>query len=411
MQPTELLKQGQLLRRQDRAEAIACFEESIQRAESINDEMLISNALTELAIELIEIGQTPALGRAKSLLERSMYLLHKLDTQLDTPKLDGNLDRDQTQQKKNYIIYAQGLLSLQEGNFREAIAQFDRVYTSYGNDAEMQVNLDYNLAESYIAIGDFKTSLSYLERSTPILSSLNKGSNYEQLGRIYLHLDRYARAKDYFEQSLDIALETEDKYLRVRAFIGLSQVAIAEQEWENAINVINEVLLQLEEPLDLQEAAYLYLNLAEAKIGMGNIVEAQEDVEDRAIPRFEKLQNQYGLASAKRTFAIVLANRLAKGINDITEERIEAIADEFLDALMMFDIYGTPQDKAKTLYDLAYFYTQFNEPRYKYQFHGKAVRSLEQALIGLEPFKDDSPALFAKVEQFLDKLLGDFGLF
>jgi tetratricopeptide (TPR) repeat protein len=406
MQPTELLKQGQLLRRQDRAEAIACFEESIQRAEAINDELLISNALTELAIELIEIGQTPALGRAKSLLDRSMYLLHKLETHSDNQNLESNLD-----QKKNYIIYAQGLLSLQEGNFKEAIGQFDRVYTSYPQDAVMQANLDGNLALSYISLGDFKTSLSYLERATPALINLKAGSNYHQLGRIYLHLDRYDLAKVYFEQSLDIALETDDKYLRVRAFIGLSQVAIAEREWENAINVIDEVLLQIEEPLDLQEAAYLYLNLAEAKIGMGHIVEAQEDINDLAIPRFEKLQNQHGLACAKRTYAVVLANRLAKGMDDITEERIEAIADEFLEALMLFDCYGTPQDKAKTLYELAYFYTQFNEPRYKYQFHGKALRSLEQALIGLEPYKDDSPALFAKVDLFLDKLMGDFGLF
>lgn len=403
MQPTELLKQGQLLRRQDRAEAIACFEESIQRAESINDEMLISDALTELAIELIEIGQTPALGRARSLLERSTNLLHKLDSQIDNQI--GNIEHAQIQQKKNYIIRAQGLLSLQEGNFSEAIAQFERVYAS-ANDPEMQAVLDSHLAESYIWLGDFKTSLSILERSQ--LDS-KQGSKYEQLGRIHLHLDRFAVAKDYFEQSLDVALESNDKYLRIKAFIGLSQVAIAEQEWENAINVINEILLQLEDPLDSQEFAYLYLNLAEAKIGMGNIVEAQEDLEDRAIPRFEKLQNQHGLASAKRTFGVALANRLAKGIDDITEERIEAISDEFLDALMVFDVYGTPQDKAKTLYDLAYFYTQFNEPRYKYQFHGKAVRSLEQALIGLEPFREDSPALFTKVDRFLDKLMD--GLF
>jgi tetratricopeptide (TPR) repeat protein len=395
MQATELLKQGRLLRRQDRAEAIACFEESIQRAESINDQMLISNALTELAIELIEIGQILALGRAKSLLDRSMDLLQKLDNSVDT----------QIQQKKDYVVYAQGLLSLQEGNFREAIAQFDRVYPSYVNDPEMLANLDRTLAESYLALGEFKTSISYLERS---IFKTNKGSNYEQLGRIYLQLDQYQRAKDYFEQSLDFALETDDKYLRVQAFIGLSQVEIAESQWENAIAVINEVLSQLEEPFDLQQVAYLYLYLAEAKMGLGNILEAQEYLENYAIPRFNKLQNQHGLASGKSTLARVLSDRLAKGMDDMNEDTIDAIADEFLEALMLFDLYGTPQDKAKALYDLAHLYTLCNEPRYKYQYQGKALRSLEQALIALEKFRDDSSGLVTKIELFLNELMGSF---
>jgi tetratricopeptide (TPR) repeat protein len=401
MQPTDLLEQGQLLRRQDRAEAIACFEESIQRAESINDQMLISNALTALAIELIEIGQILALGRAKSLLDRSMYLLKDLAANLDRNDTELSIN---LKQKKDYVIYAQGLLSLQEGNFDLAIAQFDRVYDSFVCDPEMQSTLNCTLAQSYIALGDFKTSLSYLER----ISNFNNGNKCAQLGQIYLHLDQYSLAKDYFEQSLDIALETDDKYLRVRAFIGLSQVAIAEHHWENAIAVIKEVLSQLEEPVDMQDVAYLYLNLAEAKIGVGELLLAQEHVEQNAIPRFERFQNLHGLALAKRTLARVLCCRLALGLDDMSEEMIEAIADEFLESLILFDSYGTPQDKAKTLYDLANLYTLCNESRYKYQFHGKAARSLEQALKILEHHKDDSPALVTKIELFLDKLMGDF---
>jgi len=222
MQPTELLEQGQLLRRQDRGEAIAYFEESIQRAEAINDQMLISNALTALAIELIEIGQILALGRAKSLLDRSMYLLQDL---ADLERMADTKSEQfvQLKQKKDYVTYAQGLLSLQEGDFNQAIAQFEQVYDSFAHDPQMQSTLNCVLAQSYIALGDFKTSLSYLERT----SDFNKGNKCAQLGQIYLHLDRYTLAKEYFEQSLDIALDTDDKYLCVQAFIGLSQVAIA----------------------------------------------------------------------------------------------------------------------------------------------------------------------------------------
>jgi uncharacterized protein HemY len=54
----------------------------------------------------------------------------------------------------------------------------------------MLANLDRTLAESYLALGEFKTSISYLERS---IFKTNKGSNYEQLGRIYLQLDQYQR--------------------------------------------------------------------------------------------------------------------------------------------------------------------------------------------------------------------------
>jgi len=406
MQPTELLKEGQSLRRHDRAESIACFEESIQRAESVNDEMLISNALTELAIELIEIGQTTALGRAKSLLNRSTYLLDKLDIDQSLSNSIQSVNQIAvTKQQKTHIVYAQGLLSLQEGNFREAIAQFERISKNYADDQEMSATLNQSLAEAYIALGDFKTCLSYLEIPTSIAQ---KGNNYEQLGRINLHLDRYALAKDYFERSLDIALENDDKYLRIQAFIGLSQVAIAEEQWENAVTVIKEVISELEEPLDLHLSAYLYLNLAEAKLGMGKMLEAQEYVENYAIPRFEKLQNQHGLACGKRTLARILSCSLSKGMDEISEESIEAIADEFLEALIIFEKYGIPQEKAKTLYDLSYLYTLCHESRNRYQFQGKAVRSLEQALTILEQLRDDSPALVSKIEISLNELMGGF---
>jgi hypothetical protein len=75
---------------------------------------------------------------------------------------------------------------------------------------------------------------------------------------------------------------------------------------------------------------------------------------------------------------------------------------------MLFDLYGTPQDKAKALYDLAHLYTLCNEPRYKYQYQGKALRSLEQALIALEKFRDDSSGLVTKIELFLSELMGSF---
>jgi len=404
MQPTELLKQGQLLRRQDRAETIACFEESIQRAESINDKMLISDALTELAVELIKIGQIPALGRAKSLLDRAMSLLQELEQGLEL-NID-NPNQLQTKQKRDYIGYAQGLLSLQEGNFREAIAKLEVIPKSYTGNPEMLATIDRTIAECYLALGEFKTSISYLEKS---ISHSSKDNSYEQLGRIYLQLDQYKAAKEYFERSLDIALETEDKYLRVKAFMGLSQVAIAEAQWENAITLINEVLSQLEEPLDLNKFAYLYLYLAQAEMGLDKISEAQEHIETYAIPRFEKLQNQHGYAIAKLTLARILSSRLAKGMDNMTEELIESISDEFLDVLMLFDRYGTPQDKARTLFDLASLFTLCHEPRYKYQYQGKAVRSLEQALINLENSKDDSPLLNQQIELFLNELMGGFG--
>lgn len=389
MQPTELLKQGQLLRRQDRAEAIACFEESIQRAESTNDQIAICYAVSALAVELIGMGQIAALGRAKSLLERSHYLLTTLDD-----KAVGNF----RQQQQNYLIYAQALLDYQEGNFKQSIAQLLAIRNYFHQHPEMPANIEQNLAEAYIAIGDFHHALIYLE--CPI-----RAASYEQLGRIYLQLDQNTRAKSYFERGLDIAIDNDDKYLRVQFFIGLSKVAIAEEQWESAINVISEVLLELEEPIDIQQMALLHLTLAEAKLAIGEIITAQEYIQIEAIPRFSKLQNQHGLATAKLTLAKILYCRLVQGIDSMTEEIIDEIVDEFLEALILFEVYGTPQEKAKTLYNLANLYVVCGESFNRYQFCGKALRSLEQALAVLGDSKKDSPVLVGKIESLLDELM------
>jgi len=381
MQPIELLEQGRILRKQDRAGAIACFEEASQTAKSINDETAFVAATIELALELVSTTQPLALAKAQELLAIAV----------------SSSDR----QAMAYV--GQGLINLKQGNYPQALTHFQTALQSYDQDPEGLALVDAAFGEYYAVIGDFKNALFHIQRSR---QHVDHSQRLEQLGRLYYQFDLYDQAKEYFEQSLDLAINTEDKYLQMQAFSGLAQVAIAYRQWDTAIMIINEVLEQIDEELDLEQTAYLYQSLAEALMGKEKISEAQVCIEQEAIPRFEKLQNPYGLAQSHLTLSKVLKWQLANGIDDPNPDAIEAVADEFMDVLLELEPLGAYQARAKTLYELAGLYTICHDSRTRYQFQGKSLRALESALTLLEQVGHDYPDLVNKIELAINELMG-----
>lgn len=398
MQLAKLLEQGRKQQQQNRSEAIACFEECMQKAEAYGDQLLFATAATEFALELIETGQLSLLHKAKGLLLKAASAL-----------LNNN---SEYLLELAYIFYAKGILEFQQGNFVDGLLSLQSAYRSYGDHRQGLSLTDDALGRYYTAIGDFQNALFHLERSLLYRKEQNldreQGVSYAHLGQLNLQMEHYEQAKDYFEQSLDIALGESDNYLRLQALMGLSQVAIAQEEWEQASILLSDAVELIQEPLDTLKAAYLYKDTAEALLGYGKVQAAQECLETEVSLRFEQLQDKRGLAVTKHLRGKILTRRLMDGLDALSEETIEVAEEQLLDASIIFEQQGMSQDYARTLYDLSCLYNLCSNTKYSYQYQGKSVRSLELALNVLAQFDSSSTNLSTKIEallnQFMDRL-------
>jgi len=395
MELNQILEQGRLLRHKNKVEAQSSFEACLQQAEAESQQVIASIAATELALELIDTAHEPALQQAKSLLLKAeSWLTDCVSCQLETA----------------YIQYSYGLLNLQQGNHVDALSHLQTAAQNYGEDAVGLSLVDDALGQYYAALGEPRTASMYLRRSLSRRQSpefdRDKALSYSLLGKINLQLENYEQAENFFEQSLDLALQLDSTYARLQAMTGLGQMAIAQAEWETAIIMLQECLQLLQEPIDLSKAAYLYTSLAEAFLGSSNVDRAQRCIETEAIPRFQHLQDRYGLAISKRLLGDILSRRLLNGTDSLTEEAVEKAEDYLLDASMLFEQFGRRQEYASTLYDLACLYNIYDNSNHKYQYQGKAVRTLELALTALEQSESDTTKLTNQIETLLNQSIG-----
>jgi class 3 adenylate cyclase len=394
-QLTKLLEQGQLLRQQDRATAIAVLEQCIQAAEAVGTPRLLANVLIELALALIETCQLSALQRAKSLLLRAEILL---------------VERQDYDSILAYLLYCRGVLYLQQRNFVDSLVHLRSAYRAYENNLEGRSRTDDALGGYYAALGDFQAALFHLERSLQCRQSQNSGSqsretglSYAHLGKLYLQMSQYDRAESYFQQGLEIAMQWEDRYLQIWLFIGLGQIALGCEQWQEAKNLLYRAL-QLSHPsTDLVNIAYLHLYLAESLLGEKRYTEAEEHIEAYAIPHFQALDDSLGVAAATRTWGKILTFRLKDGIDRMEPEVIETIEDLFMEASLLFE-HGMPQEYARTLYDMAYLYRVCLDSNHRYQYQGKAVRALELALSILEKVNYGAASLIFQIEVLLNQV-------
>ncbi|MEE3718277.1 hypothetical protein V2H45_16175 [Tumidithrix elongata RA019] len=398
MQSAELLEQGQLLRRQDRASAIHYFEKWLNIADERTDRLALATASMELALELIEISQPEGLLRANSLLQKAEDLLKNYPS---------NCDR-----QKAYLHYCQGIWALKQNNLADGISLLQAAYQTYEqiNDLEGLALTDDALGKYYATIGDFQTALFHLERSLSLRQELDdehaKAISFGHLGRIHLQIEELDPVEDLFQTSLEIGLAYEDEVLRIQALSGLAQLAIARSQWQLAIAMIQEALDLTQEPLDTKRVAYLSLDFAEALLGDDRLEDSLKSIDLEVMPRFVKLQDKVGIAVAKRMRGRILYRRLLDGLDTLEEDTIEIAEDTLLDASMLFEQAKMPQEYAKTLYDLAFLYQLCLNSRFKYQYQGKSVRSLELALNVLEQYNQGNTRLASQMEAMLMHAMG-----
>ena len=401
----KLFAQGRLLRQQDRVAAIKSLEQCLELIEASGTNHLLVDVLTELALALTGTEQKPALHRAKSLLLRAEALLPK---------------KQEPTTAIAYLLYCRGVLHLKQRNFVDGLVHLSSAYHAYANDLDGLCKTDDALGEYYAALGDFQAALFHLDRSrlqrqtraTDIATDLpterdpnrDISISYAYLAKLHLQMGQYDQAEHYFQQSLEIANQCEDRYLQIAVFTGLGQVALGREQWSTAKTLLSKALQLSRFPADLVSIAGLHLNLAESLLGEKRYVEAQQYIEVYAFTYFQSLDDRLGIAAVNRTRGRILIYRLRDGIDRMELESIEAAEDFLIEASLTFEQHSMPQEYARTLYDMAYLYRICSDSSHKYQYQGKALRALEIALSILERLGHGAPNLIFQIEILLHQV-------
>ena len=213
------------------------------------------------------------------------------------------------------------------------------------------------------------------------------------------------QAANLFQSTLDIGLANSDNFLRLQALKGLAKVAIAENQWQSAINLIKEAISLLQEPCDTIEIGYLYCDLAEALLGDQQIENSLICISVNALPRFRDYQYLKGIAIAKHLRGRIYVHLLLEGLDSLNEDAIETAEDSLLDASIAFEQFGMMLNYAKVLYDLACLYQLCSISHLHYQYQGKCLRSLELSLSVLDQLGMSNTKLAAQAETMLNKVM------
>lgn len=399
MKLAEFLVQAKRMRKQDRTLAIAYFEQCFQNIIIDNEDFGMNvRILLDLAVELISTKQPDSLQRAQKLVEKAE----------DTLNQNLNFDLKTSDEQKAYLLYVNAILALELGNLNDILSLLQEAYT-YSHDIEQQALIDDAMGQYYLQINDIQSALMSFERSLSARLEVNDESaitkSYASLGQLYLSSGDINQAASLFQHTLDTALANGDHFLQLQAFKGMAKVAIAESQWQTAIDSIKNAICLLNEPVDTIEIGYLYCDWAEALLGDRQLEESLICLKSQALPRFYDFQYQRGIAIAKHLRGRIYVHRLLEGLDSLNEETIEAAEDSLLDALIGLEQFGMMLDYAKALYDLACLYQLCNSSQFQYQYQGKSLRSLELSLNVLDRLDMNDTQLASKVEAMLNQAM------
>jgi tetratricopeptide (TPR) repeat protein len=396
MKLAEFLHQGQQLRRQGRTFAIAYFEQCLQSTTGINEEWGVTvRILLDLALELIGTRQPESLQRGENLIQQA------------AEKLEQNPSFDDEQ--KAYLLYVQARLADELGELTDVFQILQNAYELYQQNPQGQSLIDDAIGEYYLQINDTQLALNHFERSLAMrLESQDEcaiAKSYTYLGKLYLVIADIPQAISLYQNALEIALANEDRDLQLQSLKGLAKAAIAEQQWQAAIDLSKDAIALLQEPVDTIEIGYLYCNLSEALLGDRQIEQSLLCVRSEVLSRFRDYQYQKGIAIAKHIRGRIYVHRLLEGLESLDEDAIETAQDSLLDASMGFEELGMMLDYAKTLYDLACLYQLCSNSPFQYQYQGKDLRSLELSLSVLDKLGMSSTKFAIQVDELLDQVM------
>ncbi|MGQ9865938.1 MAG: tetratricopeptide repeat protein [Pseudanabaenaceae cyanobacterium] len=389
------IEPGQRLGTLDRATAIAQAEAVVNSLHPATDPLPLVRSLAQLALLLMETGQLALQQRAKTLLLRAEALLSH------PPRSQARAYRAEVA----WLMYGRGLLYVWQRSFVDALVHLRAAGRAFGDNVQGLSMVDDALGRYYAALNDFHAALFHFERSLARRSPNDPDRLISLVLLGHLHQQSYLhdRAEVYYQQALALAEDLGEIDLKLQVWAGLGRVAAARRNWEWARQCTRTALAGRTSPYELQQAAYLYLNLAEIELGEGNCDRAQTLVEGDVAPRFEALTSVVGWAHVNRMMGCILTQRLAQQ-TDWDPQLAETAEDYFLDASMTFEEQGLVAPYALTLHDMAELYRLTAQRQNVPGDTGKAIRALGLGLSVLEKAPQKATSLSFKLEVLLNAI-------
>jgi tetratricopeptide (TPR) repeat protein len=162
------------------------------------------------------------------------------------------------------------------------------------------------MGEVHKYLGDMQRAVEYFERSLCIAREMNQkreeGGALSALGAAHRNLGNIQKATDYYEQALLIARSIGDRYLEGDALGGLGNVNLAMGKLQQAVEYYQGGLHIAREHNDVIGTAMLEANLGKSLGLSGQIKEATIWIE-KAIGDFEKAGYSGHVQTAKKMLA------------------------------------------------------------------------------------------------------------
>lgn len=216
------------------------------------------------------------------------------------------------------------------GRFDEAISVYDRAYNHF-TDPEKKALAQNQIGGVYLYKGDYREAQNFFEESLGLRREINDkagvAEGLHQIGVLCLARGDYQAAREYLEESLRTTRPLEDKGAIAQTLNEMARVHFYEKECNEALSKLNEALLLCRESEDRLTEATILHNMGSAYLETGNYEKASGLFEESLKIR-EQIGDRFGLARGLHQLGSLYFEK--KGYKKAREyfERSKAIFEE-----------------------------------------------------------------------------------
>jgi tetratricopeptide (TPR) repeat protein len=295
------------------------------------DKKVALKLYTILAREYLIKGDVPNFKRYKVQMSQLAYELQDQETvhlalyyEAKAEEFEGNKAKmyeilekveQYAEEKKSfllqsYVYRSKSVSTSIEGDYQKAIYYTEKVLAMPNQDDRTLANAWGFLASIYIQMGEYQKAITCLHKAHPYVQKINVPTSTilfnQQMGNIYKSLAEYSKSRSYFEHSLQIALQIQDKVQEADTWGNIAATYLKEKNYPKALETLEKSLA-----LDRQMGRYASLqtnltNLGNIYVEQKKFSEALQALEEAKSMAIKNKDNET-IASINVNIALVYA--------------------------------------------------------------------------------------------------------
>ncbi len=166
--------------------------------------------------------------------------------------------------------WSEGIYEYALRNYLLSVRAYEEVVDSIG------VGRTYNnIGEVYKKIGNYDKSLEYLLLSLSLKKNKGPISLYN-IGEVYLFKKDYKMAGEYFQQSLEMAIDMKDNIAIAYCYWGIGKTEVAEKNYDHALSLFEQSLNAWETTGESRSIIQLNQEIARVYVQQKKFTEAHQ---------------------------------------------------------------------------------------------------------------------------------------